>query len=1425
MGIIYGNAAVVRLMAEFTGDIVPDSDGARDLGSSGERWAEVHQDLMYIGATSLTEAELITIKTAGGGGIPPIAGGVVGNLPQIIADGELEDSGVATADVLVAADIAGKMDLVSASPVTGNFLISDAGGQAGESAYNSASFDAAGVAAQFIIDHIAMGVLAHPLTYDAMGTAAGLVGTHESTYNHANYNTAYGWGNHAGLYEPINANLTDIAAISPNLGGLIIWDGSDYVELPVGASGQILQVSASPLGVDWRGHIDPINYIQFDTSYTNGSAPGRLQWHSEDGTLEVGMPGGNVNLQIGQEHLVLCRNTTGTPIPNGSVVYMIDALNDKPLVALADASAPSTTIAIGVATEEIDTFGYVTTAGLVRDMDTSAVAKGNTAFLSDATPGALAPTPPTAPSFKVRVGAVVKSHASEGIMLVFPSTVPRLQSLSDVIGNPGDGQFPVYETASSTYVHQDAFLPTSSRSPHSWQTGDLLVFDGAQFLAVPVGSDSEVLAATGSPVGVEWHDLSEDYPARAEWGQNGFGDRSASTLTWTNTGPDRTISIQPVSGSFDYWIDGVKYTTTGDTRQIGTDEGIHVIYYDGDVLTSVANPNAGQVDQVIRNNAIACIVYWDASTSTALYVGEERHGMSMSPDTHAWLHHTQGLQYLSGLGLNTMDVNGDGDDETAAQFGIDAGAVTDEDIYHPISAVLAATGCPIYYMLGASAEWQKETSAGYSIRTYNGADTTRMAYNQYTGGAWQLTEIANGDFGLCHIFATTEKDTPMISIMGQGDYANLASARSGAETEIHSLVLDDILFPEIKPVATVIFQTRDNYDNAVKSRVRSTDEGDDYVDWRHESVSRVALTTSDHENLSGLLGGAAAAHYHLTTAQHDRVALMPDIVSGRSPDNWVLGDILVFDGAEFQALPIGSDGQVLTASGSPQNVEWATPSGGDIPWENPGDMLYASGSPLDTEILPIGDPDKVLTVNSTGDGVEWADPSLPGSGLAIDGSNWMTGQLQSSDKRLTSRVGLLNDVDDDFASYDASLWTMNGSITYAGGYAELGNGTANLSGNYRLAGDFDVRLLAWASSANYVNNRIFLCCDFDDDVNWNDLPGTDRVSVVCGNNNGTSRGQWSAINSASLAVSWPTNTGSGYTYEALRVTRVGNTFTIYTWFDAKNSGDPADIRLDTGWWQIRSGGFTPSANVDCRIRLLTNAYNASWNEPRALDYYLKSGTIVPGDPTGPAWIVDSHSTIIPNESFIEFYNGTFAGGTLLGKLTTDGVFDAEGGFDVPSSALGDLLVHDGDSFNRMAAGSDGEVFMSTGSPVSVGWGALTADMLPDDSRVHQFPWVITSPATGNYGQVRIPVGATVTRVHANAKGGTVDFNIEERSTLGSAGTNILSADAEADADGVDVTSSFNLSSLTEGRWLTLDVSAVAGSPTVSELTVCVEVQV
>lgn len=114
---------------------------------------------------------------------------------------------------------------------------------------------------------------------------------------------------------------------------------------------------------------------------------------------------------------------------------------------------------------------------------------------------------------------------------------------------------------------------------------------------------------------------------------------------------------------------------------------------------------------------------------------------------------------------------------------------------------------------------------------------TSLAYfNEWTGATWQLTEIqSSNNFVLAHIYAVpgvTPSTGYLVAIMGQAEYANTAAARAGAETEIWNLDVAGLPSAEFFPLATIIFQTSTNYSNAVASRTRTTDTGDDYVDWR-----------------------------------------------------------------------------------------------------------------------------------------------------------------------------------------------------------------------------------------------------------------------------------------------------------------------------------------------------------------------------------------------------------------------------------------------------------------------------------------------------------------------------------------------------------------------------------------------------------------
>ena len=213
-------------------------------------------------------------------------------------------------------------------------------------------------------------------------------------------------------------------------------------------------------GGEFAPGFGPVSYIDFDITYVNGQQEGRLQWNIVDGTLEVGMPGGVVNLQIGQEMLARVTNDTGSQIDNGTPVYISDASGTNIKVTPADADfAGGSGIGFrtfAVATEDIagSQKGYVTTQGFVRGIDTSfAPAPGMPAYL--AVGGGLTTTVPTAPDISYLVGIVTIVSATVGEIYVIQTSIPNLNSLSDVLTSSlTDAQILAWDSGDSRWENK-----------------------------------------------------------------------------------------------------------------------------------------------------------------------------------------------------------------------------------------------------------------------------------------------------------------------------------------------------------------------------------------------------------------------------------------------------------------------------------------------------------------------------------------------------------------------------------------------------------------------------------------------------------------------------------------------------------------------------------------------------------------------------------------------------------------------------------------------------------------------------------------------------------------------------------------------------------------------------------------------------------
>ena len=357
-----------------------------------------------------------------------------------------------------------------------------------------------------------------------------------------------------------------------------------------------------------------------------------------------------------------------------------------------------------------------------------------------------------------------------------------------------------------------------------------------------------------------------------DWDQNGFVDRTKCDFTLNNA--TRLFEVTtPIE--YTYLQSGIKYNkTTTQSITIADIEGIHIIRFNGVNIEDISNPTHVDTVMSITDRALVSILYWDKDNQKCIYLGEERHGKGMAPATHAYLHFHEGLR-IDHKGFGLTDIIADGNGSTAtAQFGVTGGGTSDEDLFTVVPTIASTVGLPIYH-LESTDKWRKDVVSGFSARTFDKTSSTRLAYNKIDGGVGSIAEVPNNDFVCYHIFATTEKNHPMISVMGQAVYANKRAARRGAKVEIYDLVLNQLLFPEIKAIGTVIMQSNLSYTSDINARIVTDDEGNDWLDWRSEAILHASVQTdATHNDLLGRDELDAHSQYALVDNPYGRTAYL-----------------------------------------------------------------------------------------------------------------------------------------------------------------------------------------------------------------------------------------------------------------------------------------------------------------------------------------------------------------------------------------------------------------------------------------------------------------------------------------------------------------------------------------------------------------------
>ena len=163
---------------------------------------------------------------------------------------------------------------------------------------------------------------------------------------------------------------------------------------------------------------------------------GQMNWSSNLGTAVLGLAGGNVDVSLGLETVfpTRVRNSTGTAMPKGTVVYINGSSGNTPTVDRALAIGDSTSaFTLGMTAETINNnaIGWITTFGEISGIDLSTYSIGDTLYLSGATAGLFTNIVPSAPTHYVRVGTVVKA-TTDGSLVVNVINGFEVKELHDV---------------------------------------------------------------------------------------------------------------------------------------------------------------------------------------------------------------------------------------------------------------------------------------------------------------------------------------------------------------------------------------------------------------------------------------------------------------------------------------------------------------------------------------------------------------------------------------------------------------------------------------------------------------------------------------------------------------------------------------------------------------------------------------------------------------------------------------------------------------------------------------------------------------------------------------------------------------------------------------------------------------------------------